>query len=204
MYVFNRIRIVNPTDLPEARDLAPKLASAASKILGKPITSFETLFGGPGHLSWSGVVEDMATLADDAAKLAADPSYQKLAAKGLSLWGHPEDLLMHIIASSITSSENPLYASTSAVPMPGKIAEAMAFGVKVQEYVTKAGFKGAFAASTFGTYGELGWLGAFDSMTELDAFQKFRTSDAGFAKLVDGSGPLFVANVSVNRLVRRL
>jgi hypothetical protein len=204
MYVFNRIRIVNPTDLPEARELAPKLAATASQILGKPITAFETLFGGPGHLSWSGVVEDMATLGDDAAKLAADPSYQKMVDKGRSLWGHPQDVLMHIIASSITSSENQLYASTSAVPMPGKIAEAMAFGVKVQEYVTKEGFKGVFAASTFGTYGELGWLGGFDSMAELDAFQKFRTSDAGFAKLVDGSGPLFVANASVNRLVRRL
>ena len=32
MYIFNRTRIVNPTDLPEARELAPTLASAASKI----------------------------------------------------------------------------------------------------------------------------------------------------------------------------
>lgn len=204
MYIFNRTRIVNPTDLPEARELAPKLASAASKILGQPITAFETLFGGPGILSWSGVFEDMATFGDQSAKLAADPTFQKLTDKGRSLWGHPQDLLMHIIASSITSSENQLYASTSAIPLPGKIADAVAFGVKVQEYVTKAGFKGAFAASTFGPYGELGWLGGFDSMAELDSFQKFRNSDAGFAKLVDGSGPLFVANASVNRLVRRL
>lgn len=41
MYIFNRIRIVNSTDLPEARELAPRLASAASKVLGKPITALK-------------------------------------------------------------------------------------------------------------------------------------------------------------------
>jgi hypothetical protein len=204
MYVFNRTRITNPTDLPEAKALAVKIASVASKIVGRPITAFETRFGGPGHISWSTPVEDMATLGDLTEKLSADPAFQKLMDKGRSLWGHAEDQLMQIIASSITSSENQLYASTVATPAPGKLAEVVAYGVKVQEYVTKAGFHGVFGASTFGRYGEVGWLAAFDSMTEVDAFQKFLHSDTGMAKLIDSSGPLFVAGSGFNRLVSRL
>jgi hypothetical protein len=37
MYVFNRIRIANPTDLIEARQLAVTIADAATKIVRSPL-----------------------------------------------------------------------------------------------------------------------------------------------------------------------
>ncbi len=204
MYVFNRIRIVNPQDYTEARQLAVKIASAATKIVGQPITAFETRFGGPGAISWSSPVADMAALEDLTTKLATDPGFQKMIEKGRPLWGPADDHLTQIIASNIKSSENRAYASTVATSAPGKLADVVAHGVKIQEYVAKAGFSGLFGSSVFGSYGEVGWLLGLESMAQLDDFRKFQTSDAGFLKLVDSGGSLFLSGSGMNRLVSRL
>jgi hypothetical protein len=204
MYVFNRIRTANAVDLPAARLLAPKIAAAASKVTGRPITAFETQFGHPGGISWSTIVKDMADLAEMSAKLASDPAIQALVTQGLPLWGLAEDHLIFIVASSISSSENSYYASTSALPAPGKIADAIAYGIKVQEHVTKAGFAGMFGSSVFGPFGEVGWLLGADSSGGLDAFQDFQHTDAGLASLIGEAGPLFVPGSSINRLVTKL
>jgi hypothetical protein len=204
MYVFNRTRIANPTDLPEARRFAVKIAKAATDLVGQPITAFETRFGGPGAIGWSTPVADMANLDELQGKMAADPSMQKMVEKGLAMWGLPDDRLTQIIASSIKSSESSFYSSTTASPAPGKVSEAIAFGVKVQEHVSKAGFAGLFGASVFGSYGEVGWLLGADSMAQLDAFRTFQTTDAGFVKLVDSGGHLFLPGSGTNRLVSRL
>lgn len=204
MYVFNRIRRANPADLPAARALAPKLAATASKITGHTVTSFEAVFGDPGVLSWSTVVSDMAQLGVATAKLGADADYQSMVGEGRPMWGHAEDSLIFIVASSITSSEASFYASTVALPAPGKVAEAIAYGVRVQEYVTKAGFAGMFGSSVFGPFGEVGWLLSADSYDGLDAFQTFQQTDAGLVSLISEAGPLFVPGSSTNRLVAKL
>ncbi len=204
MYVFNRIRIANPTDVMEARELAVAIAAAATKIVGQPITAFDTRFGHPGAISWSTPVSDMTALTDLTAKLAADPGFNKLVEKGRALWSNPDDGLLQIVSSNITNSNDEFYASTVATPAAGKLAEAMAYGRKVQEYVAKAGFASLFGCSVFGPYGEVGWLLAAQSSAQLDAWQSFRAADPKFAKLVDDGGHLFVPGSGVNRLVSRL
>jgi hypothetical protein len=204
MYIFSRTRIANPADAPAARELAVQMATATSKITGQPITAFETRFGDPGSITWSTTVKDMAQLDDLTTKLAADPTYLKLLAQARPLFSLPTDRLMQIVASSITSSQNTLYSSTSAVTSPGNLAAAIGFGIHVQEYVAKAGFAGLFGTSVFGAYGEVGWMLAADSMAEMDRFRAFQTSDAGFAKLIDEGGSLFIPGSGVNRLVSRI
>jgi hypothetical protein len=204
MYVFNRIRIANPTDLMEARQLAVTIADAATKIVSQPITAFEARFGHPGAISWSTPVADMTALTDLTAKLAADPSFNKLLEKGRTLWSNPDDGLLQIVASNITNSNDEFYASTVATPSAGKLVEAIAYGMKIQEYVAKAGFASLFGSSVFGQYGQVGWLLAAQSAAQLDAWQAFRSSDPKLAKMVDEGGHLFVPGSGVNRLVSRL
>jgi hypothetical protein len=204
MYVFNRIRTAHSADLPAARSLAPQIAAAATKAAGRPITAFEALFGHPGAISWSTPVTNMADLQEVNAKLAGDSTLQGLVAEGLPLWGLADDHLTFIVASSITSSQNSFYAATTALPVAGKLAAAIEYGVKVQEYVTKAGFAGMFGSSVFGPFGEVGWLLGAESHADLDSFQEFQHTDAGFAAMIDEAGPLFVAGASTNRLVAKL
>jgi hypothetical protein len=205
MYILTRTRTANTTDPLAARNLAGQMAIAATKIVGQPVTAFENRFGESGAIIWSTRVDDMAQWDDLTAKLSADPTYQKLASQARPLFSLPTDRLTEILGSSVTSTTvSNLYASTSAVAAPGKIAAAVAHGIKIQEYVAKAGFVGMFGVSAFGAYGEVGWLLPADSAAELDRFHAFRGSDAGFIKLVDDGASLFLPGSGRNLLVSRL
>jgi hypothetical protein len=206
MFVFRRTRIANPGDQPEARRYAVTVATQASAITGRQITAFETLFGGPaGAISWSTPVKDMADFGAMTEKLNGAPNLSESLAAASKLWAtHGDDALYELVANAITSSDAELYVSTAATPQPGRIADAVVYGVQVQAYLQKAGFQSAFGTSPFGTFGEVGWLLAAGSMKEVDRFRTFTSSDAGFAQLLADSGPLFLPGSGVNRLVRRL
>jgi hypothetical protein len=205
MYIFTRTRTMNSSDPRAARDLAVQMANTASKVIGQPITAFENRFGEPGALTWSTRVNDMAELDDLTAKLTEDPTYLKLLDQARPMFSLPTDRLTQVLSSSVTSATvSRFYASTVAVAAPGKLGAAVAYGIRVQDHVAKAGFTGMFGSSVFGSYGELGWLLAADSMAELDRFRAFQTTDAAFIKLADDAGPLFVPSSGVNRLVSRI
>jgi hypothetical protein len=205
MYIFTRTRTANSTDPFAARDLAGQLAAATTKVIGQPITAFETRFGDPGAITWSTRVNDLADLDDLSSKLAVDPSYLKLIGQAQLLFGLPTDELVQIVSSSVTDKAvRSFYATTVAVAAPGKLAAVVAYGITVHDYVANAGFQGMFGTSVFGNYGQVGWLMPADSMAELDRFRSFQTSDPGFIKLVDEGGPLFVPGSGTNRLVARL
>ena len=205
MYLFNRTRTANPADLVAARAAAGKIAEKVTAILGQPVTPFETMFGAPGAISFTMTVTDMSQLGANLAILANDPSYQKFIAGYQSLWSsHAEDRLVNIIASGADIANKAYYASTTAIPMPGRLVDATTFGVSAQAYVDKGGFPSLFGSSVFGSYGELGWLVGATDMAGLDGFQSFARTDAGFMQLVDGVGGIFVPGASENRLVRRL
>ena len=80
------------------------------------------------------------------------------------------------------------YSSTVAVPANGKIAEAVAFGVKTQTRLATTGLTTAFGTSVFGAYGGVGWLVGADTLAELDTLQHFMTTDAEFGTMVAEAG----------------
>lgn len=205
MYLFNRTRLANPADLVAARAAAVKISEKITAILGQTVTPFETIFGGPGAISFTMPVADMAQLGANLAILANDPAYQKFIAGYQPLWAsNPEDRLVNIVSSGGEIAGKEFYASTTAVAMPGRLVDASTFGVNAQAAVEKGGFPSLFGSSVFGAYGELGWLVGASDMSGLDEFQKFARTDAGFLQLVDGVAGIFVPGASDNRLVRRL
>lgn len=205
MYLFNRTRTANATDLVAARAASVKIAEKITAILGQQVTPFETIFGAPGAIGFSTVVADMAQLSAEMAILTNDPSYQKFIAGYQNLWAsHAEDRLVNIVSSGSGIADKEYYASTTAVAMPGRLVDATTFGVSAQAYVDKGGFPSLFGSSVFGAYGELGWLVGAADMAGLDAFQTFTQTDTGFMQLVDGVAGIFVPGASENRLVRRV
>ena len=206
VYIFNRYRITHPASATEARSYAVEIAKKASAVTGRPVTPFEALMGGPaGGISWSVVVKDLADLFSQMGKLDDDASYQKLLASGASLWAsNAETGFNMLVANNLESSDLDFYISTTAVPVAGRVADAVAFGIKMQKYTQDAGFAGAFCTNTYGPYGEVTFLGGAATIGEVDKFNQFAITDPGFSELLGEATPLFVEGVSVNRLIHRL
>ena len=192
MHVFNRTRITNPNSVAQAKAFAVEIGQMASTITGRPITPFQNMFGGtPGAIAWSTPLADLADLGDHEAKLSADPGYQKKLADGAGLWiGNAEDRLIQLVSNGLTSSTHLLYGSLMAVARTDKFADAVVFGVQMQEYLQNAGFPGCFGVSSFSAYGEVGWLTGFDSLADVDRLGAFVMSDEGYASRAKAAADL--------------
>ena len=112
--------------------------------------------------------------------------------------------MTQIVSSGLTSSTNLLYASLTAVVRTDKFADAVVFGVQMQEYLQSAGFSGCFGVNSFSSYGEVGWLTGFDSLADVDRLGTFVMSDEGYASRAKAAADLFEPRSGVNQLVRRL
>lgn len=206
MYLFRRTRVMNPHAAGEARAFAVDIAALASTITGRPITPFETVFGGPaGTIAWSTPVADMVDLDELQQKLLADPEYAKTVSAGAAFFGgNAEDNLEDLVANGISTSDNAMYSGLQVVARSGSMLDAVTFGVRAQEHMQNAGFETAFGASVFGQLGQFGWLVSLDSMARLDELQAFVTTDPGYAELSAAAAEVFDQSLTVRRLARRL
>lgn len=206
MYIFRRSATVNPASALDARTFAVEIAELASKLAGRPITAFELAFGGPdGTLSWSMPFRDFADLDALQQRLLTDADYLAAVVEGAAFFDGPTgDHVTQLVASGISASDNQLYSGLQAVARPGATADAMAFGVKAQEFMQAAGFETAFGVSTYGTLGSCGWLVSLDSMADLDRMQEFVTTDPGYAEMSGAAAELFEPMSGVRTLARRL
>lgn len=206
MYVFRRSVTVNPQAALEARTFAVEIAQLASGIAERPITAFEVAFGGPaGTLAWSMPINDFADLDAIQQRLLGDAGYLAAALAGAPFFAdNVHDHVIQLIASGISASDSAMYSGLEAVARPTATADAMAFGVKAQEFMQHAGFETAFGASPFGTIGSCGWLVSLGSMADLDRLQAFVTTDPGYAEMSAAAADLFEPMSGVRTLVRRL
>ena len=205
MYIFRRNASIRPERMMDGMAFAVTIAAQASAVIGRPISVFNTVYGQPmGSIGWTCRMDSLADAHDVATKLAGDPGYMEAAVAGTDLFAGPaSDALTSIVSSSLTPAVQRFYASTVATMANGKAAEAMAFGVQVQSLMASKGFNTAFGTSTFGTYGEVGWLTGADTMAELDRFTAV-LAEPEVARVVISSGPLFNAGSGHNMLVERI
>ena len=206
MYIFRRTRTINPTSDADARAFAVDIAAQASQVTGRPISPLEMVFGGPaGAISWTTPVASLADLGELQATLAADGAFAKAVAAGAKFFtDNAEDNIFQMIANGIETTDSALYSALSVVARPGAVADAVAFGIKMQAYLQNAGFATAFGPSTYGVFGEVGWIVAADTMAELDTLHEFMASDAGYAALSADATDLFEPRSGLLQLSRRI
>lgn len=207
VYLFNRSGTAKREHFIEARAYAVEIAAKVTTITGRPITAFSGTFGYPlGTLSWSTRFETHADMHDMFAKLAADPGYVEIIQRNAHMFDSwNEDTLVNVVSSTLTPTPRPIYEVTTAVVANGKLAAAMAFGVKAQEYVAKAtGFPTAFVAQTYGPFGAVGWLTGASDMAEAEKIQDMWRTDTTFATMVDEGGDLFIPGAARNGLIEKV
>jgi hypothetical protein len=207
MYIYSRNIVANPERYAEAVAFALSIGRTVEGVTGMSVRTYVLHFGGPvTTISWSGRVDSLADLETIKGKLAADPSLVAENEKGRGLFaGSPEDSLFNVVSASLEASPKKYYSLTSAVSAPGKISEAVQFGVAVQQHVSKlTGLQTAFGTSPFGPFGQVGWIAAADSMAQLDSYEAAVSTDSTFQKMVADAGDLFVPASGQNRLIERI
>jgi hypothetical protein len=109
-----------------------------------------------------------------------------------------------VLASSVSTTDNRVFMATTATPLPGKIGDAVAYGLQVQAHIAGAGFQSIFGTSVFGSFGEVGWLLVCPSMADLDAFMQWQANDTALLGMVDNSSSLFASASGQNSMAQRI
>jgi hypothetical protein len=207
MYLFTRSTISALGRQFDAFPAAIAMAERVSGIIGQDVNVFTNRFGGPlGTVTWSMRVDSMDQVQANNDKLMADAGYVA-AVEGMNgLFMAPaEDGLSRFVSAPLEAATSRFYGITRASMTDGQFGNAMAFGVQILDYITKAtNNQGAFVKASYGGFADVAWIQGFDSTADVDAFDDFQMSDTGYHKLVDEAAGLFAPNSGHTSLVEKI
>ena len=206
MYLFSRTTISALGRQFDAVPAALEVAELAASITGRDVNVFAARFGAPmGTIMWSARSESLAELQESTEKMMADPGYlAKLESMNGLFMAPAEDRFSRIIVGPGEATSK-YYGITRAAMANGKFADAMAFGVEAAEYIgTSMKCPAAFVKAAYGGFGDVTWITGFDSMDQVDAFDDWQMSDAGYHAILERSADLFVENSGHTSLIEKL
>jgi hypothetical protein len=209
MHLFTRTRTIDPAHAGEAHAFAVEMGQYASATTGLEVIPWATAYGGPvGTVSYSARVESQAAMGAALATLVADAGYQQRLVDSIGhlFTGPVEDNIGELVSFAGSGGNAGSFASiVTAQCAPGRISEAMAWGVDILSHHSKVtGLDGAFVRSLYGPWATLGWISLADSWEDLDASTAALATDATYLERIDDAGQLFLAGSASQRLLRRL
>jgi hypothetical protein len=209
MHLFTRTRTIDPAHAGEAHAFAIEMARYASATTGLEVIPWATVYGGPvGAVSYSARVDSQAAMGSALATLVADAGYQqRIAASVGHLFAGPvEDGIAELVSVARSGGSTGSFASTvTARCAPGRMAEAMAWGVDILSHHSKVtDLDGAFVRGLYGPWATVGWINLADSWEDIDASTAALAADASYLERIDDAGQLFLAGSASQRLFRRL
>jgi hypothetical protein len=175
------------------------------------VSLWQGMYGGPlGTLVWSTLIDNSTTLEVATDALATDADYLALGAKAQDWVGSPgEDRLLRVAHTAGGEYVRPgvgAYAEgTVAVPAPGQLVAASTWGVEISDMVSEQTHATVlFGNSTYSAFGELVWIGLYESAAELDRAAEVLGKDEDYAKSIDAAGDLFQPGTARRTLGRRI
>jgi hypothetical protein len=208
MNLFTRQATLAPEHLQEGLAYTVEIAQYVSEKTALDVIPWTTMFGAPlGSVSWSARVDSQAALGAVQDTLAADSTFQARVKDASRFFtGSPEDAIGQFVAFSGTGGEIRQYASiVTAQCAAGKVAEAMAWGVDMMQYVGKlTGLDSSIVRGIYGPFATLVWISLADSLDEVDAADAAMSSDPSYLERLDQAGDLFQPGSAQQRLIRRL
>lgn len=172
---------------------------------------WQGISGGPlGTLAWSSIVPSMTAVEAAFDKLAGDSAYLDLVEKARDWVPVPgEDHILRMVHSAGGEYVRPdvgAYAEgTNAIPAAGKYAKAGEFGVSIADRHSKLTHSSVlFCSVEYGAFGEMRWLGLYESAAEVDHAAELIAKDDGYRKALDDAEGLFIEGLSQRTLARRI
>jgi hypothetical protein len=207
MYIFNRTATLNRHRLVEATGAAVEVAGKVTEIIGLPVSVFASRYGRPTNtIGWSVRVESQAELQANTEKLLVNEGYMQWVTSHSELFEDPaSDRLSTIVSSTLAGTPKRFYNIISGIAANGKMAEAVAFGVRAQQFVAETtGLATAFMTGVYGAFGEVAWITGADSMSDLDALAAMQMTNADYHALVAEAGPLFIPGSGLTELIEKI
>ena len=207
MYVFSRRTIAALGKQLEAVPAALSIAEKVSEISGAELNVFSARFGAPlGTIMWSRRVDSMVELQEMSDKVLADPDYLAMVGGMSGLFmTPPEDTIGRVLSAPLEGEPTRFWGITRAAMTAGRYAEAVEFGVEIADYMGSAlGAQTVFLKANYGGFADVTWLVGMNSMDEVDKFDDWQLSDAGYQSRVEKAAGLFVENSGQQSLIEKL
>lgn len=207
MYIFNRTRLARPGKLAEAAAAGLEAGQKATEITGHDVHTWNVRFGAPfGTMMWSVRIDSQAELFEATEKLMVDPSYIEMAMALNDLFEGPTtDNLVRVVSGTPSDTPSRFVYSTQAVMANGRYADAVQFGIEMQEFAFgETGHPNVFGTAVYGGFADVIWLTGADSMEAVDGAQNWAMSNAEYQERVQSAAELFVEGSGQNGLIERL
>ena len=207
MYLFSRSTMATLGRELEAIPAAVEVAALVTKITGREVNTFTGIYGVPqGSIMWSARAESHADLQAVTEKLMVDQGYLDMLQSMQGMFMTPaEDQFSRVITDPIAAATSRFYGITRAVMASGKYGPAMEFGVEISNYMGKAlNTQSSFVKSGYGAFAGVAWILGFASVEDIDRFDDFQMSDAGYLEMVGSAGDLFVENSGFTSLIEKI
>jgi hypothetical protein len=189
---------------------AAEMSAYVSKKSGRPLALWSVGFGEPvGTVVWTVSVDSHADLQAAFSGLRDDDGYFALIEKGAAFVTSPMvDMLREVVHGEPTPggrSVGSVVSVTTATMSADKGADAVGWSVELANYVTSVtGDPMMFLLDSYGTFGQVTWIGASADMAALDAaFAKMQT-DSGYLKRLAAAGGLFIPGSGHRSLATRM
>ena len=208
MHLFTRQSQLAPEHILEGLAYAGEIAQYVSEKSGLEVVPWTAVYGAPvGSVAWSARVGSQAEMGAAQEALAADAGFVDRVKKHAHLFaGPPEDAIGQFIAVSGDGDTIPQFASiVTAQCAGGKVADAMAWGVDMMQYVGKlTGADSSIIRGIYGPFATLVWVSLFDTLADADAADAAMSGDPSYLERLDQAGDLFLPGSASQRLIRRL
>ena len=191
-----------------AAGAAIEVAGMVTSITGISVNVYLTRYGQPiNNLRWSCRVESQTEMQKATDTLMADAGYVEWVGKHAHLFEvAPTDLLANVISSSgMENGPAAFYSVLTATAANGRMADAVAFGVRAQQFVAEATkLSTAFATGVYGAFGTVTWLTGANSMDGIDSIDEMQMSNPGYHELVKDAGELFNTGSGMTTLIQKI
>ncbi|WP_436795021.1 hypothetical protein [Actinospongicola halichondriae] len=175
------------------------------------VSLWQGRFGGPvGTLAWSTLADSLTALEAAFDALGSDAAYLDLETKAADWVTTPgEDSLLRMVHTTGGEYTRPAVGSyaevTAATPSEGHFAEAGAWAVEIADMHARLTHSSVLVCTSgYGGFGEMRWLGLYDSAAAVDAGAEAIAKDEDYIAALDGGGGLFQEGSATRTLARRI
>ena len=193
MFLYSReVTLSSPLALPSAKAISEHLSNVRGRELAVYAPAYSSNWGRIAFTSWW---EDLASL--DAALLAAseDSKYMELSLGMAPYVTGINDRLFNVAFTTSTETSRPMgniVWSVDGISVTAKVVEAMGAGAEIcTAWKSATGVDATFGKGVTGHFGAIGWLSAYDSMSEFEAAQAASSTNEGWIKAVTKSQDFF-------------
>jgi hypothetical protein len=207
MYLYSRAALLHGP-LGHSLAWAMEVTEYVNEHSDLDVAMWRVDFGHPlGTTVWSAVVESRAALAAATASLTTKKYADLVDAGAKFRLGAPEDALRQHVHGH--QGDTPAIGSSSlvvtATAMPGKMADAVAWGMTMTDHVARAtGANTSFFVDAYGPFGQLTWISNAPDLAAVDAGNDAVAADAAYHEGLAASGHLFVPGSGHNALLTRI